>query len=356
VPAVRRGVIATLWLAVGTTACGIGDCPAVTAPQQQRAPQHLEQTGLYHDWSSRKLANGVRTYTPRFALWADGAVKRRFVKLPEGATIDTADMNDWRFPVGTQLWKEFWRDGRILETRLLQKYGADDADWLMAAYVWNEARDDATLAFDGASNVLGTDHDVPAASDCLACHAGTKARVLGFSAIQLPATSQRSKGSVDASWDMAQLIADRRLTHPPQREISLPGSPLDQQALGYLHANCGSCHNQARPTRGPLRCYDPERTLDLSLRVEQLDSVEDTPTLRSALGDNLQPGNPDDSAIIGRSARRFFRHMPPLATEVVDERGLRLLESWVESLGTNARRGRSVGERPDSRESDGGGL
>ena len=53
---------------------------------------------------------------PTEALWSDGAVKRRFIYLPPGTTIDTTNMDEWVFPVGTKFWKEFSVDGRKLRT------------------------------------------------------------------------------------------------------------------------------------------------------------------------------------------------------------------------------------------------
>src|SRR5207244_1848579 len=54
-------------------------------------------------------------------------------------------------------------------------------------------------------------HQIPAASDCLGCHGNGRTPVLGYSAVQLG-----------------------------KKEI--PGSELQKKALGYLHGNCGHCH------------------------------------------------------------------------------------------------------------------
>lgn len=319
-----------------TQGCGISDCPPVSASALGHLPPVLSQTGLFAKsgattaLAQRTLAPGVQAYTPRFELWADGASKRRWLSLPEGAKIDTSDMNDWRFPEGTKLWKEFSRDGKALETRLMYKAGPTDDDWAMGAYVWNEGRTEATLHIDGSEDVLGTSHDVPSGSACFACHGGTKGRVLGVSAVQMSAVPVSAVPNSEL--DLTSLVAAGRLSHPPQRPIELPGTELDQRALGYLHANCGSCHSQARPAAGPLRCYDPRRDLDLTLRVEQLASVSDTAAYRTGLGKSLIPSEPDDSSLVSRCDRRFFRHMPPLATEEVDVAGVELLRRWVASL------------------------
>ena len=40
-------------------------------------------------------------------LWSDGAKKQRWIQLPPGEKIDVADLDNWQFPKGTKLWKQF---------------------------------------------------------------------------------------------------------------------------------------------------------------------------------------------------------------------------------------------------------
>src|SRR4051794_27886545 len=127
----------------------------------QALPARLSETGLFDDLERERLATRVVPYTPEFALWSDGADKRRWLLVPDGERVDTADLDTWRFPRGTKLWKEFSRDGVHLETRLLQKTGNGDGDWAAAAYLWREDQSDADLTPYGAVNALGTTHDVP---------------------------------------------------------------------------------------------------------------------------------------------------------------------------------------------------
>src|SRR4051794_17627830 len=99
------------------------ECPVVPADRLSRLPAKLSETGLYSDAGTKTLADGVRPYHPQFELWSDGAEKARFVRLPDGVNIDTSDMDDWQFPAGTRLWKEFRFGGRLVETRILEKFG-----------------------------------------------------------------------------------------------------------------------------------------------------------------------------------------------------------------------------------------
>ena len=50
------------------------------------------QTGLYSDIASGTFAADVRPFEPKYVLWSDGATKRRFIRLPACAQIDTTDM------------------------------------------------------------------------------------------------------------------------------------------------------------------------------------------------------------------------------------------------------------------------
>src|SRR5262245_49773858 len=96
---------------------------AALVPQAHAAaslPQHLRDTGLYARATGDDLAGDVLPFTPQYALWSDGAEKRRWIRLPPGGRIDARDPDHWVFPVGTRLWKEFSL-GRRLETRMLER-------------------------------------------------------------------------------------------------------------------------------------------------------------------------------------------------------------------------------------------
>jgi len=278
----------------------------------------LSQTGLYADIARATVAAAVLPYTPRYELWSDGAAKQRWIALPASAQIDSADMDAWRFPEGTKLWKEFRRDGVRLETRLLHKVGPDDADWLAVAYAWRADGHDADLASAGVVHTLGTEHDIPSATQCQACHGGARSFVLGFSAIQLTHLE---------AWH-------EHLSNAPAQPIEVPGDAVTQAALGYLHANCGHCHNQHRPSHDGPRCFDPRKTFDLSLRVHQLGAVEQTPTYQTALATIVTPGAPEESTLLRRlrGATLFGLPMPPLGAKKIDRAAVKTLSTWIASL------------------------
>ncbi|MCP3143979.1 hypothetical protein [Pyxidicoccus xibeiensis] len=326
----RLRVFPWLWLLLAlASACQCNDYTVCDAPAPARLsvlPARLSETGLFADVKAGTLAPGVRAFRPQFELWSDGAAKRRWVALPEGGRIDTSDMDAWRFPVGTRLWKEFTRDGVRVETRLLLKFGPGERDWADGAYLWTADGADAVLTPAGAKDVLGTKHDVPTAAQCDACHGGRSSHVLGFSAIQLAHDAGPGLLNLDG------LVAEGLLTAPPREVPRVPGNATERAALGYLHANCGSCHNLARPSQGGSRCFAPQNELDFWLQVDRLSSPSATPTYAS-FERGVQPGAPEDSLLLVLMARRGPGvRMPPLATEVVDHDAMALLHRWVEQL------------------------
>jgi hypothetical protein len=296
--------------------------PAVIAT----LPRQLSETGLFASVGSSTVAPGVRAYEPDYPLWSDGAEKRRWIALPEGESIDTSDPDDWSFPIGTKLWKEFSLEGRRVETRLLAKIGSGATDWAGAAYVWDAEQRDATLALEGVTDAHGLPYDVPKAADCQGCHGGRKSYVLGFSALQL--------ADPGLPLSLSDLNAEGRLSRPIERAPVITGDDVEQSALGYLHANCGHCHNRARPPRGEgPRCYDPERSLDFWLASDSPPSAGLANAVTSSVPRFVTPGDPDASRLIALVSRRNgFLHMPPLGSRRVDPDGVRTLRAWVAGM------------------------
>ena len=369
------------WLILASLLFACGDNGGNTTPDSQ-TPDGAEQdappdvnplaqiqgTGLCDDAGCQTINDGILEYEPQFALYDDGATKRRWMQLPAGEQIDTTDMDHWVFPVGTKFWKEFSVGGTRVETRFITKVLEDDLapnSWLYNTYVWNEAQDVSELLTAGASDANGTTHDVPARSQCKECHeALSPGRVLGFQAIQM---------DFDSSFiDLEDLIAQDKLTvEPPGNagpRFPLPGTAVDKAALGYLHANCGHCHNPSSSTHDTV-------DLELLLEVGKLATVQDTPAFRSAVktdadqcnegpngdtgngidedGDGridngcpdqtliidavnypfmIVPGDPDDSGLLQRMKTTGIRRMPKIMVEVPDPAGDEAITAWINSL------------------------
>jgi mono/diheme cytochrome c family protein len=267
----------------------------------------------------------VREYAPEYVLWTDGATKRRWVYLPDGATIDTSSMDFWTYPKGMKLWKEFTRDGVRVETRLLEKTG-DAADaWRMIAFQWLPDGSDAVARPDGVTDASGTPHDIPSTTQCGKCHGNMLGGALGFSAIQL---SHDGPGVT-----LQTLIDEGRLSAPPAGPFTVPGDAVQRPALGYLHANCGVCHN-------PNTHIVPKVSMRLWLTVDKLATVEETVTYTTTINRGTSagvmrviPGDLANSDMhVRMSTRGGWPQMPPLGSEIVDPDGLATIDAWILSL------------------------
>jgi hypothetical protein len=340
----RRWALCAL-LAAG---CGAGDTPvgsdaattpdaAIPAPDLAApdlappvtGPTLLSQTGLYSDFASRTLTSGLFTYVPRYPLWSDGSEKNRYLLLPPGTTIDTSDMDNWRFPVGTKMWKEFLVNGQRIETRFLHKEYDQPNGWWEIAYVWRADGSDAAAAPMGVEDPLGVVHRVPSQMDCDACHGNVSDVLIGVSAIQL--------SSANGNGPLTQLAQMGLLSNPPASEFQIPASGVTLEALGYLHGNCGHCHNDQWFLASQVR-------LRTQLAVNTV-SAEESPVYRTGIDKlavhNLPgvgkvivvPGDPDHSQLLARMGHRDDGwEMPSRCTKLVDQAGMATVRDWIYSL------------------------
>ena len=292
---------------------GPGALPA--APP--RPPGLLSQTGLYAAGSLEPVP-GVEPFSPQYPLWSDGAAKARWVYLPPGQTIDTSNRDAWVFPVGTKFWKQFSFHGRKVETRLIWKAAEDS--WVFAAYAWRPDQRDAVLAPEAGlpdlvAIVPGKRHTVPSVADCNTCHTNGRVEILGFSALQLapdrdplaPHAEPLRPGMVT----LKTLAAARRL-QPALEPDAVPfraSSPLARAVLGYLSANCGSCHKQ----EGPLAGKVPQLKLVLAAEAASPRIVLE-PATRKAILRHMNVRGPNQ--------------MPPLATVLVDQAAVAMVRRW----------------------------
>jgi hypothetical protein len=285
-------------------------------------PTELACTGLYASWPARTIAPEARAYAPGLALWSDGAEKRRYIALPHGSKIDTSAMDEWAFPVGTKIWKEFRLGGRPVETRFLWKRAP--GDWFRTTYAWSADGSSAAELTTGAQGVAGTSYEIPSQEACTTCHQGRVDGVLGFEAVSLAAPGA-------TGLNMAALVSEGRLTSAPAAPLTVPGDAAAAAALGWLHANCGTaCHN-----RSPAALAG-STGLFMRLEVAQLAAVQTTDTWLTAVGQpsgfqpasdagllRIAPGDPSHSAVYFRDSSRDDQgqglQMPPIDTHVAPD-------------------------------------
>lgn len=308
-------------------------------------PQRLSDTGLYEAGSAARVRADVLAFTPQYGLWSDGAHKRRWIWLPPGSAVDASRADAWQFPVGTRLWKEFALGARI-ETRYIERL--PDGSWRYATYRWNGDGSDATLVSEGGAVVAvaaapGGRYAIPSRGDCTVCHEGTAVPVLGFSALQL--SPDRDPLALHAgvrgeSANLRSLAAQRRIVNLPPELLAAPPriaarSAVERAALGYLHANCGHCHNASGALDG----------LELTLAQRAAGSSDSAAaTLRSLFGHSSRfvpnggsaaqrvaaGGDTAHGTLLLRlKATDAATRMPPLGVRQVDAAGVALIELWL---------------------------
>lgn len=311
------------------------DLPPTTAPPPANSlvldpfaelPETVSELGLYPALPDLSVtADLAIPYSPTWPLWSNGSTKARFLVLPEGTAIDTADPDRFVAPPGTLLFKTFaYADGgcsRPVETRVMRK--AEDDTWDYAAYGWNDDGLDATrldLADNVPIDVEGEDgpfvHHVPARIECRGCHESSTSELLGLSRVQLA-------GDVLDAWlDAGTLSA------------SVPPETIEHEddstrlVLGMFHGNCVHCHNG---TFGPSSSFDLRHDVALDNTIDQ-----ETDSSASASGIRIVPGSPETSilflAFSGETDDPEVSAMPPMGVDVRDAESVELLRSFILDL------------------------
>jgi hypothetical protein len=333
--------------ATDTTSDAAGDAgsmaalplPALCAKDTQDPPTSLVCTGLYADIATKQIAAGIEAYTPAVPLWSDGADKQRWILLPPGERIDNTDPNEWRFPVGTKVWKEFSRAGQRVETRMWHKTDSDY--WVSATYAWNQDESAATRSGGGDIALGSGTYHIPTSDECTDCHRGRTDRILGFDQVLLGLAG--AKG-----FTLERLIAEKRLTNPPKTTpltIGDDGTGLAAPALAWLHVNCGTtCHNQNSNAKAW------STGLFLRLDPTQLDgrAVNGFDPLTTTIGiaavtpawkgqTRITAHDPAHSLLFQLITHRGkSQQMPPIASEVVDQADVPLIEAWITQMPAQA--------------------
>jgi hypothetical protein len=210
------------------------ECP----PPDAAAPKDVFCIGLYRNRDPGSVSSDALPYTPGLTFWSDGAEKKRYLYLPPATTIDSSNMDAWKFPIGTKAFKEFRFNGKLVETRMVWRQAANNT--VYATYIWNDAQTEAPLNESRQPVLLASGYEIPTTKDCGRCHHGGADKLLGVEAIELAVPTAQGI-------TLASLVADGRLSAPPAKtSIVLPedGTGKAAAALGYLHANCGMpCHS-----------------------------------------------------------------------------------------------------------------
>ena len=308
-------------------------------------PTDLACTGLYSDWATKTVTTGILPYTPGYLLWSDGANKTRYLYLPPGTQIDTSDMDNWVFPVGTKIWKQFSLGPQRIETRLFAKVSAGTGGWVWTTYRWSaDGETSATLLDNGETNVNGTSYEIPSHGACLQCHGGRPDMVMGLEGITLGASTAVGVTLSTLIAQSAFTIESARVDRDPrglerqrarvarlaphQLRRAVPQLELDRSRAGdgaVPEDERRAAHRRRRrddrPRAHPLRYRGERRAEDAALRIGGI--------LR------IDPGHPANSLVPTLDGARNnpnIPQMPPIVSHIVDTTDVANLNNWITTM------------------------
>jgi uncharacterized repeat protein (TIGR03806 family) len=316
---------------------GLYRLEADSSPGNNTIPELLSETGCRADTDTTLPSDGLIPFAPAAPFWSDAADKHRWMALPDGASIGLAGDGNFQYPAGSVLVKDFERDNRLIETRLLMRH--PDGEWAGYTYQWNESQTEAARVIGGAQvEIAGEPWIFPSEAQCLQCHTVAAGRTLGLELAQL---------NSDLLYPQTGLLANQlaSLDHINLFSAGLPDVPanlpalqdpegvgdLDDRARAYLHTNCAGCHRPGGPTASAM-----DLRFDRTLSQMQICDVpaQSGSTLGIENARLLAPGDVDRSLIWVRMGRRDAHGMPPMGSVLVDETGRALIAEWISQLGS----------------------
>lgn len=314
-------------------------------------PNRLSSYNLFvGDGCSQQPEDGVVPYVVNSQLFSDYAMKRRFIKLPDGQPAVYNENNTFEMPVGTIIAKTFlypkdMRDvslgERLLETRLLihGKKG-----WGGLTYIWNFKQTDAFLEVAG-HDVVGTwidldgnvqinDYQIPNTNQCKQCHTmGDRMVPIGIRARHLNRDHEYPDGKANqlAYWSRVGILrgAPDHAGAPRLADYSDPSTgSSDERTRAWLEINCAHCHTVG------ARAWNTGLDLMASQTDGSLLGVYKTPT---AAGNgtggfryDIIPGKPDESIMLHRiKSIEPDVAMPELGRTMVHKEGVELVRQWI---------------------------
>jgi uncharacterized repeat protein (TIGR03806 family) len=297
-------------------------------------PNQLSQTGCANPANPAQPASGMIPYAPNAPFWSDGAVKTRWLALPDGQRMTIAANNHFDFPNGSVLRKDFALGNTLVETRLFMRH--TDGNWAGYTYQWNPQGTEATRVTGGlTTTVNGQTWEFPSESQCLQCHTSAAGRTLGLETGQLngsflyPSTGRTANQVFTLNFINTLTPA---VTTPVDQLPVIPNpqgsAPLAERARAWLHTNCANCHRSGGPTPANMD-WRYTTTLLASNSCDVQPGFGDLGINNARV---IAPGDAARSVMIARVNRVGTDAMPPLTRHAIDTAGVQLLTDWVNSL------------------------
>lgn len=322
---------------------------AILAPTP---PRQLSEFGFFADMRAQRPAEGVIPFALNTPLFSDGALKDRFVYVPEGKTATYDETEAFDFPVGTALIKTFSfpadyrepeKNTRLIETRLLLR---NERGWQAWAYVWNDEQTEAVLNIVGAKteieavaadgSPLSFTYSVPNKNQCKACHSlSGEIEPLGPKARNLNGAFGYADGEHNqlAHWAEAGILqgAPSPAQAPDAPDWTDRVQPLDARARAWLDVNCAHCHR----AEGPASNSGLFLTWGEADRIKLGVGKRPVAAGRGSGGRlfDIKPGDPDGSILLYRvESTEPGVMMPELGRHLPDPEAVALLREWITAM------------------------
>ncbi len=357
-------------------------------------PRRLSETGLFQSTEGHSIANGVIPYSVAAPFWSDGAMKYRFMAIPEGQSVEVKDQWAWQFPENSVIVKSFQIetvDGdpnsrKWIETRIMTR---QQGEWVGYSYAWRDDQSDAELV-----EAAGRDHQFsrrfgneekafawryPSRTECMVCHTRAAGFLLGLSSVQLNTSHDygtggpvnqlvalESMGILKNDWASSQKEKLRKSLEshksnastideqiaalkpdPAQRAVAstqlLARSPEETPQLADPHDESADVELRARSFLHSNCAYchveagGGNAQIDLSIYVprDKMRAIDVKPlhhTFGKADARIIAPGDSQRSVLLHRISMRGPGQMPQLATNLVDPQAVGLLKKWIDGL------------------------
>lgn len=340
---------------IGKTPYGMDIRPAVKglripASEAEGLPATLSALGILSDGKLTPKP-GVVPYSLNAPAWADGAVTKHWVILPESARIGFSTEGEFAWPGGTVFVQHFeiGANHRRLETRLLV-LDATGSFGYGASYRWRADQSDADLVDAGGAEevlkVAAADGKMqeqtwtyPARALCFLCHTQNAGFVLGPKARQLNGDHVYADGRTDnqlRTWNYLQMFgagfSEKSIGgYAKICRVDDAAASLESRVRSYLDANCAHCH---RPG-GTGAQWDAR--FDTPLEKQNLFSGDLRDTMGISGAKIVAPGDSARSMMhVRMSSTTLGQQMPPLTRNVVDKVAVETLEKWIKELSAKA--------------------
>lgn len=311
-------------------------------------PQRLSDYKFFTGKASDlKLANDVFSYAVNAPLFSDYAHKARFIRLPNGKSMNYHPDDLMEFPEGTIIGKTFYYPAdfrkpdearRLLETRLLilEKNG-----WQAMTYVWNDEQTDAFLEVAGTTREVTWTHNdgaqrsvkylVPNQNQCKNCHLrGTDLQPIGPTARQL--NHETATGNQLKQWSQAGILNGLPASDVGKlADYSDESLPVESRARAWLETNCAHCHRPDGPakTSGLHLLANVHEPLHLGIGKAPVAAGKGS----GGLSFDIVPGQPEKSILLFRmQSTDPGIMMPELGRTLKHEEGIELVTEWIRSI------------------------